>query len=103
MTKKNPRLGSTLEEAFCEIVDSKEDVKNYLDMAFNEYLEDSDFDAFFESLRLCILAQDNIEGFAKKVNLSKMGLYNIVNGKKEPKITTLSRILKELGYSLKIA
>ena len=99
----NPRKGSSFDEAFAEIINSKEDIKNYLDEAFAAYLNDGDFNAFYSSLKLCILAKDNLEGFAKKVNLSRMGLYNIVNGKKEPKLTTIAKILKELGFSLKIA
>ena len=44
-----------------------------------------------------------MQGFANKIDLSKVSLYNIVKGRKEPKITTLSKILKELGLTLKIA
>ena len=44
-----------------------------------------------------------MQGFAGKVDLSRMGLYNIIQCKKEPKTTTLAKILKELGLSLKVA
>ena len=92
-----------MEEAFCEVFDTEEDLKDYLSFAFEQYLEDGDFNVFYRSLELVIKSRDTMQGFAKKVDLSKMGLYNIVKGKKEPKITTLAKILKELNLTLKIA
>lgn len=101
MTKYNNSI--SMEEAFCEVFDTEEDLKDYLSFAFEQYLEDGDFNVFYRSLELVIKSRDTMQGFAKKVDLSKMGLYNIVKGKKEPKITTLAKILKELNLTLKIA
>ena len=101
MTKYNNSI--SMEEAFCEVFDTEEDLKDYLSFAFEQYLEDGDFNVFYRSLELVIKSRDTMQGFAKKVDLSKMGLYNIVKGKKEPKITTLAKILKELTLTLKIA
>lgn len=92
-----------MEEAFCKVFDNEEDLKEYLSYAFEQYLEDGNFNVFYRSLELVIKSRDTMQGFARKVDLSKMGLYNIVKGKKEPKITTLAKILKELGVTLKIA
>lgn len=100
---KKYKNSASLDEVFCEIFNNEKDLKEYLQYSFEEYLEDGDFNVFCRSLELVIKSRDTIQGFAKKVDLSKMGLYNIVNGKKEPKITTLARILKELGCTLKIA
>lgn len=93
----------SFEEGFCEIFNTEEKLKEYLRFAFEEYLEDGDFGVFCYSLELVIKSRDTIQGFARKVDLSKMGLYNIINGKKEPKIRTLAKILKELGCTLKVA
>ena len=101
MTKYNNSI--SMEEAFCKVFDTEEDLKDYLSFAFEQYLEDGDFNVFYRSLELVIKSRDTMQGFAKKVDLSKMGLYNIVKGKKEPKITTLAKILKELNLTLKIA
>ena len=101
MTKYNNSI--SMEEAFREVFDTEEDLKDYLSFAFEQYLEDGDFNVFYRSLELVIKSRDTMQGFAKKVDLSKMGLYNIVKGKKEPKITTLAKILKELNLTLKIA
>ena len=91
------------EDVFCEIVNNKEQLRDFLNIAFEDYLEDGDFNAFYRSLELVIKSRDTMQNFAEKVELSKMGLYNVIKGKKEPKITTLAKILKELGFSLKVA
>lgn len=93
----------SFEDGFCNIFDKDEDLKEYLSYSFEKYLEDGDFNVFYRSLELVIKARYKMAEFARKVDLSKMGLYNIVKGKKEPKITTLAKILKELGYTLKVA
>ncbi len=100
---KNYKNSIPLNEAFCELFNTEEEIKEYLEYAFDEYLQDGDFNVFCRSLELVIKSRDTIQGFAKKVDLSKMGLYNIINGKKVPKIRTLAKILKELGCTLKIA
>lgn len=100
---KTYKNSGTLDELFCKTFNSTEDLKEYLQYAFEEYLEDGDFNVFYRSLELVIKSRDTMTGFARKVDLSKMGLYNIVKGKKEPKITTLAKILKELDLTLKIA
>ena len=92
-----------MDEVFCEIFDTQEKQRDYLTFAFEEYLNDGDFNVFYRSLELVIKARYTMKGFAEKVDLSQMGLYNIVKGKKEPKITTLAKILKELDLTLKIA
>ena len=92
-----------MNDAFCITFDNQEDLKEYLSYAFEQYLEDGDFNVFYRALELVIKSRDTMQGFADKVDLSKMGLYNIIKGKKEPKITTLAKILKELGLTLKVA
>ena len=94
---------TSMDEVFCEVFDTEEKLKEYLSYSFDKYLQDGNFNIFYRSLELVIKARYTMKGFAKKVNLSKMGLYNIVKGKKEPKITTLAKILKELDLTLKIA
>lgn len=93
----------SMDEAFSIAFDNQDDLKEYLSYAFEKYLEDGDFNVFYRALELVIKSRDTMQGFADKVDLSKMGLYNIVKGKKEPKITTLAKILKELGLTLKVA
>lgn len=100
MTYKN---STSLDEVFSELFNDKEKLKDFLNTAFYEYLNDGDFEVFYRCLELVIKSQDTMTNFANKIDLSKVSLYNIVHGKKEPKITTLAKILKELDLSLKIA
>ncbi len=94
---------TSIDEAFIQVFDNDEDLKEYLSYAFEQYIEDGNFKVFYRALELAIKAKDSMQGFANKVDLSRMGLYNIIQGKKEPKITTLAKILKELGLTLKVA
>lgn len=93
----------SMDEAFCLTFDNETEIKEYLSFAFEQYLNDGNFNVFYRALELVIKSQDTMTGFAAKIDLSKVSLYNIVKGKKEPKITTLAKILKELNLSLKIA
>lgn len=93
----------SMENAFSQVFDTEEDLKEYLSCAFEQYIEDGNFNVFYRALELAIKSRDTMQGFAGKVDLSRMGLYNIIHGKKEPKITTLAKILKELGLTLKVA
>ena len=93
----------SMDDAFIQIFNNEEDLKEYLSYAFEQYIEDGNFNVFCRALELAIKARDTMQGFSEKINLSRMGLYNIIQGKKEPKITTLAKILKELGLTLKVA
>ena len=93
----------SLDKAFVEVFDNESDLKEYLGYAFEQYINDGNFDVFYRALELAIKSRDTMYGFASKINLSRMSLYNITQGKKEPKITTLAKILKELGMTLKVA
>lgn len=93
----------SMENAFNQVFDSEQDLKEYLSFAFEQYIDDGNFNVFYRALELVIKSRDTIQGFANKVDLSRMGLYNIIQGKKEPKITTLAKILKQLGLTLKVA
>lgn len=102
MTKED-KYSTSFDEVALRILNSEESIREFLNVSLEDYLEDLDFGAFYRSLEICIKAKDTLRGFSKKINLSTMSLYNIVNGKKEPKISTLAKILKELGLSLRVA
>jgi probable addiction module antidote protein len=77
--------------------------REYINASLDEYLEDGDFNMFYKSLECVIKARDSISGFAKKTNLDRSNLYAIFNSKTKPQIETIAKILKELGYTLKVA
>ena len=77
--------------------------REFLNVTLEEYIEDGDFKSFFKSLEYVIKARGNVSEFAQKVNLNRRNLYEIFKGEQKPQLDTVIKILKELGYSLKVA
>ena len=79
------------------------DIKKMIDSAVQKYYLKNDFKALGESLHKALLARNmSISALASESNISRMQIYNILNGKKEPKASTLFSILKTLGIKIKI-
>lgn len=77
--------------------------KEYMNETLSEYINDGDFNAFFRSLELVIKSRDSISGFCEKAGIDRAMLYQIFSGKRVPRVDTLAKILKTLGYNLKVA
>ena len=77
--------------------------KEYMNESLAEYIKDGNFNAFFRSLENVIKSRDSISGFCKKAGIDRALLYDIFAGKRVPKIDPLAKIMKTLGYSLKVA
>lgn len=77
--------------------------KEYLNASLEEYLEDGDFSRFYKSLEKVIKSRESVSSFAKKVNIDRANLYTLFNGQKVPRLDTIAKILKELGYTLNVA
>ena len=77
--------------------------KEYMNESLDEYIKHGNFNAFFRSLENVIRSRDSISGFCKKAGIDRALLYDIFAGKRVPKIDTLAKIMKTLGYSLKVA
>ncbi len=88
------------------IVEQLKDIefqKEYMNESLAEYINDGDFNAFFRSLELVIKSRDSISGFCEKAGIDRAMLYQIFNGERVPRVDTLAKILKTLGFNLKIA
>ena len=92
-----------LNDLIIEQLKDEEFQKEYMNESLAEYINDGDFNAFFRSLELVIKSRDSISGFCEKAGIDRAMLYQIFNGKRVPKVDTLAKILKTLGYNLKIA
>ena len=92
-----------LNEFIIEQLKDTEFQKEYMNESLAEYINDGDFNAFFRSLELVIKSRDSISGFCEKAGIDRAMLYQIFSGKRVPKVDTLAKILKTLGYNLKIA
>ena len=96
MVKKNTKSKSSKTA-------SNADIKKMIDSAIQKYYLKNDFKSFGESLHEALLARNmSISALASESNISRMQIYNILNGKKEPKASTLFSILKTLGIKIKI-
>ncbi len=94
---------TSLDDATLRLLNSKDDIKTFLDISLESYIEDGNFNVFYRALETAIRASDNISEFSKKTNLNRSNLYKIFKNKSTPKFDTVAKILEELGFSLKIA
>jgi len=101
--EKLKQITAPFEETVTKFLSDPENQKEYLNVAMEEFLEDGDFNEFFRCLEQVIKARENISSFSKKVNIERANLYTMFKGEKVPRLDTIAKILKELGYSLKVA
>lgn len=80
-----------------------EDIKEWLNIGFQEFLQDNDLNAFVKALEYAVRAKDAISGISKKTGISRSNLYAIFNGEQQPQLTTALKIIKELGYTVQVA
>lgn len=77
--------------------------KEYLNLSLSEYITDGDFNKFYKSLEKIIKSRESVTSFAKKANIDRTNLYTLFNGEKVPRLDTIAKILKELGFSIQVA
>ena len=77
--------------------------KEFLNSTIEEFLEDRDYDVFFQSLELVIKSRESISDFAKKAGVTRAALYEMFKGERVPRLDTVGKILKQLGFKLKVA
>lgn len=102
MTKKYKNI-KDLEDLILDDLKSEKDIKEWLTISLNEFIEDYDYNSFYRSLEYAIKAKDSISGMSKKTGISRSNLYSIFKGDIQPQMSTVLKILKELGYKLKVA
>ena len=98
--RKNTISYNKLEEKYMKDYEYK---KEYLNLSLEEYITDGDFNKFYKSLEKVIKSRESISSFAQKVNIDRSNLYTLFNGEKVPRLDTIAKILKELGYTIKVA
>ena len=98
--RKNTISDNKLEEKYMKDYEYQ---KEYLNLKLDEYITDGDFNKFYKSLEKVIKSRESISSFAQKVNIDRSNLYTLFNGEKVPRLDTIAKILKELGYTIKVA
>lgn len=77
--------------------------REYMNETLFEYINDGNFNAFFRSLELVIKSRESVSAFCDKAGIDRAMLYQIFSGKRVPRVDTLAKILKTLGYTLRVA
>ena len=98
--RKNTIPYNELEKKYMEDFEYQ---KEYLNLSLEEYIIDGDFNKFYKSLEKVIKSRESISSFAQKVKIDRSNLYTLFNGEKVPRLDTIAKILKELGYTIKVA
>lgn len=93
----------SFEEHMINQLKDSEYQKEFLNATIEEFLEDGDYDVFFQSLELVIKSRESISDFAKKAGVTRAALYEMFKGERVPRLDTVGKILKQLGFKLKVA
>jgi len=82
---------------------TEDDIKEWINIGFEEFIETNDLNTFIKALEYAVRAKDSILGISKKTGISRSNLYAIFKGEQKPQLSTALKIIKELGYTVKIA
>lgn len=93
----------TLDEYILSDLKTDEDIKEWINIGFDEYLKDGDLSSFVASLEYAVKAKDTISNMSKKTGISRSNLYGLFKNEQQPQLTTVLKIIRELGYTLYVA
>ena len=79
-----------------------EDAKIYLSVAFEDYENNEDIDAFLLAVRDVVEAQGGISKLAERLSLTDDGLHKTLSENGNPQFNTIRKILQELGFKFSI-
>jgi len=79
------------------------ELKDYLEVALEEYQKDGNERAFFSSLAVITKINGGFTKISQATGLNREHLYRALSPKGNPKFSTVVQILHSLGISLKIA
>jgi len=91
-----------LDDLTLEQIEDKNFFINYMNECLAKHLDDEDYTEFCNALELAASAQYNIKNFSIKTGITRSQIYQIFRGITLPRIDVLMKILKTLGYSIKI-
>jgi len=99
--KKYKNTG-TLEELVLSGIKTEEDIKEWLTISIEEFLEDGDVNSFRKAIEYAVKAKHSLSPASTKNNTSKTNFYPIFKDENQPPINVALKTIKELGYSLRI-
>ena len=74
----------------------------YLEIALEEYQHDGDIDAFLLALKNVAKANGGLGKLALNTQLSRQNLYKTLSSHGNPRLLTLTKIMKALGLKLSV-
>lgn len=86
-----------------EALKDEEYQKMYLNACIQEFINDGDYDLFFASLEKVVRARMTISELSAKTGITRKALYEMFRAERVPRLDTIGKLLKELGYTLQIA
>lgn len=102
-TKKIHEISGDYNAWLHEKLKNKETACAHLQAALDIYQNDQDKEALLLALKDVAEAQGGIGWLAKETHLNREHLYYLLSGKGNPRLDTLSLILKALGLHLSVA
>jgi probable addiction module antidote protein len=91
----------TFEQAAQELFEARPDIAEaYLEVAFEVYEQDGHSGALLEALRQVAEAKGGIPALAKRTGMTKQNLYRVLSAKGNPRLDTIYKLLKGLGYRI---
>lgn len=101
--KKIYKITGDYTEELLKHLRNKNAARDHLQAALDAYQEDQNKEALLLAMRDVAEAQGGIGHLAKTTKLNREHLYHLLSGKGNPRLDTLSLILKSFGFHLKIA
>ncbi len=74
----------------------------YLEVALEEYQTDGSTKNLMRAIQRVAEAKGGISKLAQETNLNRQNLYRIFSNQTSPRLDTLSKILKALGFTISI-
>ena len=91
------------EDHMNDVLKNEEYQKMYLNTAIQEFISDGNYDLFFQSLEQVVRARMSISVLSQKTGITRKALYEMFKGERTPRLDTIGKLLKELGYTLQVA
>jgi len=91
------------EEFIIRQLQDEEFQKEFLSDMLNDYLEDGDFKPFFRALEMAVKARCSVTKFCADAEIERTNFYSLIRGDKKPKLETVLKIFKALGFELRVA
>ncbi|MCZ6681062.1 MAG: helix-turn-helix domain-containing protein [Candidatus Poribacteria bacterium] len=90
------------EDELLDDLKDPEEAQAYLEAALFAYDEDGDTQALLLAMRDVAEAQGGIGQLAKRIDVSRQHLYDILAGKHNPRLDNLLDILSGLGFRIRL-